>query len=313
MNHRSGLKELNNVKVDWSKVLEAEISWKEDLFPELNVRERYLELIRMLEQNRIQSRVVYSTDHVSAYCFLLSSSENLNRLYANIGFASEEDANEPRVNAILDWISSVGKKQDKRVFFDRPFNAPGQFDDLCESKAVHKIERVELRISPEIRRESQVDDGARKNTVSLEALVHGHLSQFAESEYTSYLDGPENVFLPASVADLERLILKFFDVNAKETLIPDASFVATDQGKIVGGIIALVTSTVPLISDLFVLPDHQGRGISRTLLSASLDVLMSKFAEVRLWSVFDSKAHELYTSCGFQATGRKEILYFTEK
>ncbi len=310
MNQWKHLKEFSNVKINWPEVLEPEILWKENQFPELNVRDRYLEIIRKLEQNQLRSRVIYSSDHVSAYCFLLNSGIGPGNIYANIGFLSENEAKDSRINTILDWLISLARNPGERIFFDRPFNAPDNFDSLCKDKSIGKVERIELKLLKYNRKEISMKPG---DTTVLEPFLQRDVDSFAESEYSAYLSGPEEIFLPPSIRDLGQLIQRLFDPSGEERAIPEASFVARNQGNLVGGIIAVMTRTGPLLSDLFVLPAYRGRGISQHLISASLDSLMSRYPEVLLWSVSGTPAYDIYLKSGFRETGRKEILYFTKK
>lgn len=307
------LKELSNVKVNWSDVLEAEIALKEDLYPELNVRNRYSELIRMLETNQLMSRVVYSTDHISAYCFLLEAEGDPHKLYANIGFSSIEEASDPRVSSILDWLSDLARTRRKTIIFDRPFNAPETFDGLCEIASIRKIERAELRLVPSISGNTDIEEPRLEQGLELKQFDLSNVQAFASAEYAAYLNGPEEVFLPPSPEELSKLIGKLFGGNSKQKIIEDASFVAIVRGQIIGGIIASSHATGAMISDVFVSPDYQGKGVSKPLILASIKRLVAEYPEVTLWSMLGSKAYQVYREAGFNETDRTAVLYFTER
>lgn len=58
------------------------------------------------------------------------------------------------------------------------------------------------------------------------------------------------------------------------------------------------------LSNLFVLPEHQGRGLARWMLSTLL--FESRFCEVRNWQLITDDTHGLYERFGFRVAGKDD-------
>jgi len=63
-------------------------------------------------------------------------------------------------------------------------------------------------------------------------------------------------------------------------------------------------ATFAYIADVFVLPEHRGRGIARSLIKAMLD--HPELQGLRRFILATKDAHDLYAQCGFQPLSQPE-------
>ena len=294
--------------MDWSDILEAEIDWKEHAYPEIDVRERYGRLVSRLNSNEIRSRVIFSTDHFSAYCFVLDDIDP-RKLYANLGFHSTDEADPERVRILLRWLVELGKSLSRIVIFDQPFNSPLDFEKACSDFGIQKMERTEMRFNDT---STDLSVPTAHSDISIIPLEENRLREYAAAEFSAFTEVADRIFLPETPESLYLSLVNLYNLSSAQTVVRGGSLIALHEKSIVGGIITTVTARTVMISELFGSHMEQGLGISRLLLSSSIGALPSDMRNVVLWSRPGSKAYEIYSTFGFEPTGRREISYFTE-
>jgi len=85
-------------------------------------------------------------------------------------------------------------------------------------------------------------------------------------------------------------------------------FVLRDAGGHLAGFARVITdrATFGYIGDLFVLPEHRGRGLSRRLMGAIMD--HPELQNFRRWMLATSDAHGLYEKFGFRPLAAPDIM-----
>ncbi|MHB8361609.1 MAG: hypothetical protein ACYDDC_07405, partial [Thermoplasmataceae archaeon] len=76
--------ELNNTRIDWVKILEEQKEHHMKLYPDAGIEASYYDLIDLLNENRIPSRVIIKDGNVCAYTFYIDSSGESDRIYATM-------------------------------------------------------------------------------------------------------------------------------------------------------------------------------------------------------------------------------------
>ncbi len=66
--------ELNNVKLDWNTILEKQINKLQEKYPENNIGQAYSQIISLLNENKIKSRVIANGNRVICYSFMIGYS-----------------------------------------------------------------------------------------------------------------------------------------------------------------------------------------------------------------------------------------------
>jgi GNAT superfamily N-acetyltransferase len=85
-------------------------------------------------------------------------------------------------------------------------------------------------------------------------------------------------------------------------------FVLRDTGGQLAGFARVITdrATFGYIGDLFVLPEHRGRGLSKRLMEAIM--AHPELQNFRRWMLATSDAHGLYEKFGFRPLAAPDIL-----
>ena len=300
------LMELNNVKVEWRHVLEPEIEYNEKKHPDLPVREMYRWVISDLDNNRIRSRVIMSLNKVIAYSFLYSATGFSDRNFASFGFMDPVTANRERSFLLIDWAISECRKDRKKLIFNEPFNAGDDFRSCMEERGIRMLHRVEMSIDPKKLKDLKKQMPDSYSTVPINSVDPG---SFADALSLAFGKEDESVLIADDPAEGRKVLLDTLSGKSFGKPIFEASSAITHNGKIVAGIMVVLNNNNPLISNFFVIPDDQGKGIGSYILQKSLNSL-SNYPQVSLWTDRRSIAHDFYLNRQFQDTGRSEVLYY---
>ncbi len=298
--------EISNVKLNWSQILESEISHNEQLYPEINVREMYAWIISELDQNRCKSRVIVSQNKVIGYAFIYAPSGYSDRYFLSLGFVTPEDSNEERFQLLMDWGRLEARSSHKKLLFNTPYNCSNMLDTLSSKFDAIKIHRVQMQhkspfAGPEINYPAGIKAVA-PSEVAPEDL--------AEAEYSAYEDEKESVLLSSMQKERAFEMSERLSGHRLGPVFVPASPILIKDGKIIGAALTTIQGASPLISDLFVLQDYRNLGIAQSLLKQILSALTEKFTNVYLWTEKNSIAHSLYEKNGFTETGKSETIYF---
>ncbi|MCW6168247.1 MAG: GNAT family N-acetyltransferase [Thermoplasmatales archaeon] len=308
--------ELNNVKLDWNGILDKQINKLEEKYPENNIRQAYSQIISLLNENKIKSRVITNGKSVICYSFMIDYSGFIDRLYAVLGFEDESYVDAARAENLLTWIESEARKEDKSVVIGDIYNGTETISNLLGEHGFFKMERIRLELGLKDYFPTHAENFSRE----FNEIFSVTPASYSDAQFDAY-SGEDDVLLfpstrneriPSTARILEGEIGK---------LIPEASFVLKEGEKIIAGIISVETenkngsSRRALIADIFVDKNNRKKGLGKEILSKSLDKLKEmNFDSVILWVSLNNPARFLYFNLGFRETGYgREISYFQIK
>ena len=298
--------ELNNVKLDWSVILENEISYYEKVLDSSNVREMYSGIIAMLVQNNLKSRVIISNNVVVAYAFLIRPNDFSDRIYAHFGFNSEMAANTTRLDTLIAWAINDARSSGLLLLFNAPFNGGKCFSDYVKEKGIESIERVEMKGSTEVSGiGSKLPDYA--NLVMIE---NADIQEMDRSLIEAFKGEREYILISRIKEDRVTKWHELLDGKSFGKVITSASPILASKGRIIAMAVSTYKEKIPLISNLFVIPEYQGKGIGKYLLDHIRKNLKDAFHEVTLWVDRNSGAFSFYKKNHFYETGKEEVIYF---
>lgn len=298
--------EVNNVKLDWSAILENEISYYERVLDSSNVREMYSGIIALLNENNLKSRVILSNNSVVAYAFLIRPNDFSDRLYAHFGFESDIDVNTTRLDTLITWARNEARSARLLLLFNAPFNGGKSFTDYVTERGIDVIERVEMKCSTKLSGITAKIPGHVK-VISIE---RAEIEEMDRSLIEAFREEREYILISKNKNDR---ITKWHDLlqgKAFGKVITSASPVLVSGERIAAMAISTYKEGLPLISDLFVLPEYQGKGIGKYLLDHIRENLKETFSEVALWVDRNSHAFSFYKKNSFSQTGKDEVIYF---
>ncbi len=298
--------ELSNVKVDWENVLDPEIQQNEKLHPDLPVRDMYRWVIDDLNNNRMRSRVIMSLDRVIGYAFLYPATGFSDRYFASFGFKDPLSANTERSNILLDWAIRECRKENRKLLFNEPFNTGPEFHASMDERGIRSLKRVEMTANPGSFRFSSMNlpDGYTRTGVQ-----SADLSAYSDALYSAFKSEDESILISSYPAERKKVLSDILSGRLYGAIIHEGSFALLHAGKVVGGVTTLLNSAIPFISDLFIVPEEQGKGLG-SYLTENVVSSLRIYKEVRLWTDERSIAHEMYLHRGFTDTGRTETLYY---
>ncbi|HKW43148.1 MAG TPA: GNAT family N-acetyltransferase [Thermoplasmata archaeon] len=91
--------------------------------------------------------------------------------------------------------------------------------------------------------------------------------------------------------------------------MPDASYVALDEGRLIGAILITDWMAMPLVAELGVAKARRGKGLGRALLAAAMNRLAQRDSpRIALYvTIGNDPAIDLYTSMGFAQIGGQSV------
>ena len=205
--------EVNNVKLDWSAILENEISYYEKVLDSSNIREMYSGIIAMLDQNNLKSRVIISNNVVVAYAFLIRPNDFSDRIYAHIGFVNDIAANTTRLDTLITWARNEARYSGLLLLFNAPFNGGTCFTGYVNEKGIESVERVEMtgstRVSGII---SKLPD-----SIKIISLEKADIEQMDGSLIEAFREEREYILIACTVNIALKYFLIQFTFQASET------------------------------------------------------------------------------------------------
>jgi ribosomal protein S18 acetylase RimI-like enzyme len=113
--------------------------------------------------------------------------------------------------------------------------------------------------------------------------------------YRGGFDAPETI-----MADVNGHLWRFFD-SGLATPLPECSFVALDEGRIVAATQVCIDDGRPLLARAYTVPPWQNRGLARALIQLSENALLERGERVLALIVkaCNLPARHLYESMGF--------------
>lgn len=304
--------DLTNKKLDWQSILKDHIEWQQKLYPQENISESYDELIPLLMENKIPSRVIFSNGKASAYAFFILPTNGDDRMYSTLGFETGEIGDE-KITNLLKWLSNEADRLHKTLVMNGIFNEPNNFRDILKENGFNIMDRIrmELIIEESSLPDSEIDlDGYEITEIS-----NNNISDLSGTLFDSFRGIPERILLP-SREDAMKPFMNEISRGIYGRIITDSSYKITKNGDDVGGIIFTDGKTekerMPLLLFLFILEEFRGLKLSRSIIANSLKSLKTHgYDSCQLWVDRNNFAYRIYKAIGFvEKESEKSPIYY---
>ncbi|MEM0159090.1 MAG: GNAT family N-acetyltransferase [Thermoplasmataceae archaeon] len=306
--------EIQNVKMDWNLILEPQIRHFEEVYSDLPVRESMRPIISQLNENRIPSRVILSSLDVAGYAFVINGTDMPDRSYGNVGFSETKYVNERRIETLIGWVEQIAFGNRRIAMINPVFNDNGLSESFLEERGYSKRVRKKLYLDIPSK---EITTGKLPLEISALDLSRLDIFQYSRSQSEAYKNTLDEIMFPRSETDRVSTLRKIFDGQYGEPIY-EASRILVKNGRIISAIVVTQGSIrkngerIPLVVDLFTLPEFRGNGLGTWLLSTSIEALQRLgFHQVELWVTEGNNAEALYRNLGFKyANYPREVFYF---
>lgn len=305
--------ELNNVKLDWNLILEKQILRLQEMYPENEVKKAYENIISLLNENKIRSRVIASGNRVVCYAFVLDYSGFTDRLYAVMGFEDTSFAEETRIQNLVSWIEGEGKRSGKSILIGYVHNITERVEEFLLDRGFSRMERIRLELdlekyTPPVQNNQA---GVLKDIFSITPAA------YSDADYSAFLGSDDVILFPTEREQRVLFTSGIFD-GRLGGMIPEASKIIMDGEKVIAGIISVESGGQvdyirrALIADIFVDRNYRRRGYGSLMLASSLSRLKDLgYTSVILWVSSKNPAKSLYEKFHFSDRGYgREVSYF---
>lgn len=311
--------DLQNVKIDWNRILSGQIENLESMFSAGNqereyIRKGYAPIIDMLNENKTPSRVIINKGTVCAYAFYVLSSKDRNTLYATVGFLHDEEENATRSGPLLKWLSGEAEKNSMRLLLNGIFNEPGNFKEEALKNGFSVLERIRMELDME--RHVPGKPPAIDGKLQPRNIGRSDIKRLSNLIYDVFSNGDERIMLPESREGMPEFI-EPIENGQFGSIIKEASFSLSENGEEVGAAIFTDGSSepqnIPLLLFFLIRSEYRGKGYSRAMLSMGLERLWAMGRKkAQLWVNINNDAKKLYTQMGLVETGDRSSIYYLQ-
>ncbi|MEM0156961.1 MAG: GNAT family N-acetyltransferase [Thermoplasmataceae archaeon] len=307
--------EISNVKIDWAPILEGQIKYLEDIYPDAAIRETYRDIIERLNENKIKSRIIINGITVAGYAFVIESALLNDRIYGSLGFTDGAFATEERIRTLVEWAENIAKAQGKYLMINEIFRAEDTSEKFLTERGYTMVKRSKMEIS--LDEFSHAGEKYPKEFEILPAIGSGY-QEYSRAEFDAYAGTPDMIlFHTNSEADRISMVKAIFNGSYGE-IVPSASTVVRHHGKLIAAIIATtkperqINERRAMIVDIFVNREYRGNGLGTALMANSLNRLKELGFEIaELWVTSGNDAAHIYERLGFRSLlSAKEIFYY---
>lgn len=306
--------DMDNMKINWAPVLESQIAYLEEKFPDRHIREMFQGVIEDLNENKVKSRLIVSGEKPAGYAYYRIPENMSDRILGNVGFVDVEAANSERAENLLGWLIAEAKSMGRFVMINEIFNGNRETAVVLEKIGFSCIERemMHMPLGNVPGETPSVDHG-----YSLESLDRLNIQEYSGKEKEAYVGSSDEVLFPTSAAEQEEFTRGIFEGSYGKVL-PGVSRIAQKEGSLIGGCIVTigpngeVSQGYPLILDIFVSREHRGKGIAKSLIiEAARRASAAGYGNLYLWVNMKNEARKLYESIGFRTSGyQKEVIFY---
>lgn len=307
--------EISNVKIDWAPILEGQIKYLEEIYPDVAVRETYRDIIERLNENKIKSRIILNGITVAGYAFVMESTLLDDRVYGSLGFTDSTFATDERVRNLVEWAENIAKARGKYLMVNEIFRAEEKSEKLLTDSGYTMVRRDRMELS--LDEFSLRSEGYPKEFEVL-PVTGATYQEYSRAEFDAYSGTPDIIlFHTASEEDRVSATKAIFNGSYGE-IIPSASSIVRHHGKLIAAIIATtkpekqINGGSSMIVDIFVNRDYRGNGLGTALMVNSLIRLKELgFETTELWVTKGNDAARIYEKLGFRPSRTaKEIFYY---
>ena len=307
--------EISNVKIDWGPILEGQIKYLEEIYPDVAIRETYRDIIERLNENKIKSRIILNGITVAGYAFVMESALLNDRIYGSLGFTDSAFATGDRVRNLVEWAENIAKAQGKYLMINEIFRAEDTSAKLLTDSGYTRVRRDKMEISLD---EFNLRNEKFPKEFEVLPVANTTYQEYSRAEFDAYAGTPDIIlFHTTSEADRVSMAKTIFN-GAYGTIVPSASNIVRHHGKLIAAILATtkpekqITGSSSMIVDIFVNRGYRGNGLATTLMINSLNRLKDLgFETAELWVTEGNEAVRIYEKLGFRPSpSAKEIFYY---
>lgn len=305
--------DIENVKLDWTPILEGQIKHLESLYPDIPVRKSFAPVIDALNSNKIKSRVILSGINVSAYAFITPSTDLTDRIYGNVGFTDPSFVSEDRANNLLTWLEDTARIQNKILMLNEIYNAEEKSDTFLNSRNYTKFVRHRLLIELSTFHGEQFLPISDLREIPLKSVK---IDEYSSSEFDAFSGSDDEILFNVKSRNEREEFTRGLFAGKLGKVIEPASKILAGNKKIVAASLctdyrSLDGARTALLVDIFVDKAFRGRGLAKKLILFSLGNLRKYgYEECALWVSSGNPAKSMYEKIGFKDTGTREIFYF---
>ena len=307
--------EISNVKIDWAPILEGQIKYLEEIYPDVAIRETYRDIIERLNENKIKSRIILNGINVAGYAFVMESSLLSDRIYGSLGFTDSAFASDVRIRNLVEWAENIAKAQGKYLMINEIFRAEEASVKLLSDIGYTRVRRDRMEISLD---EFNMKSENYPQEFEVLPITNTTYQEYSKAEFDAYAGTLDSIlFHTTSEADRFSMAKAIFNGSYGE-IIPSASSIIRHHGKLIAAILATTKpekqtdGSRSLITDIFVNRDYRGNGIATTMMINCLNRLKYLgFETAELWVTNGNEAAHIYEKLGFKpSASAKEIFYY---
>ncbi len=307
--------EISNVKVDWAPILEGQIKYLENIYPDAAIRETYHDIIERLNENKIKSRLIINGITVAGYAFVIESSLLNDRIYGSLGFTDRAFATDERVRVLVEWAENIARSQGKYLMINEIFRAEDVSEKFLIDRGYTMVKRGRMEVT--LDEFKSVEEKYPKEFEILPVIGTSY-QEYSRAEFDAYAGTPDIIlFHSASEADRVAMVKAMFTGSYGE-IVPSASSAVRHHGKLIAAIIATtkperqINERHAMIVDVFVNREYRGNGLGTALMVNSLNRLKELgFETAELWVTAGNDAAHIYERLGFKSSSSaKEVFYY---
>ncbi len=305
--------DLSNIKVDWNPILGNYISHLETVYPNIPIRDSYAYIVENLNENRIPSRIILQGNNVAAYAYLLENPDLNDRIYAYIGFMSENFCIRERLENLVAWVENSARNRKRIVVINDVFNGGPVSESFLLERRYEKIERYSMKL--ELKDAENLDEKFPLEFMTGD-LSDFNIEEFLNEEYEAYMDTPDFLlFHGLDRRSGKEFIRKIFNGMYGE-IINRASILIRHKDQLAGA--CIITDGFPssgkkspFLADIFVKKQYRGNGLATGMISRGMQALKEmNYSDLSLWATTGNPAIYLYENIGFVASrNQREIVY----
>ena len=307
--------EISNVKIDWAPILEGQIKYLEEIYPDVAIRETYRDIIERLNENKIKSRIILNGITVAGYAFVMESNLLSDRIYGSLGFTDGAFASEVRIRNLVEWAENIAKAQGKYLMINDIFRAEEASEKILTDTGYTRVRRDRMEISLD---EFNMESENYPQEFEILPANNTTYQEYSKAEFDAYAGTPDTIlFNTTSEADRISMARAIFN-GAYGEIIPSASSIIRHHGNLIAAIIATTkpekqaNGSRSMLVDIFVNRDYRGNGLATTMMINSLNRLKYLgFETTELWVTGGNEAARIYEKLGFRPSGSaKEVFYY---
>ena len=306
--------EVQNIRINWKPLLEKQKEGFQKIYPEMELDSTFTSLEEQLNLNMIPSRVIIRENMVKGFAYITGLNSDSGRSYGFLCFPEPDLYSNTTLESLLKWMEDLALGSSKKLIIGI-IDAPENLDRIM-TESGYEIFRRKRMVCDLSSAHGGKSSEVKSPEVRIEPLTGIDIPQYAESQAVAYSGTPDETFmLPDDAKGRIRMVEEMFKGNYGEIMLEPSGLILNGK-KVEGSVIVSQGrlrrdgTRVPLLLDVFVLPDLRGKGIGAALLKYALDKLReSSCKKVELWVSEGNHAEHLYSRMGFTVEGQPDIAY----